>query len=240
MNNCIYKDVEHFLSETKAQSKFLKNLSLNAYRNAIASRYGFKSAKTFLDALSMQTVYVVAYESLGSSGGYNWYKSKEDALKIYNEAKIENLKYSMQTSFIEFKMDKNLCVDNELGNIYSNFDFIDNGSLLYPYPKDLWMEIVKKYNKTNISDFMDGESLNSFLNYISDYKDFKDLKVSESLLNNDGDSIIKKFRELNIVKLSNNLNNSYLNLKNIDSRVLENHTNQFNSHLMVKKYQENK
>lgn len=155
--NCIYKDEEHFLSETKTQAKFFDNLSLNAYRKAIANRYGYKGIDLFKKSLSKIKIYVVSYESLGSSGGHDWFydknfHGKNDAVACYEQERLDNLKHGIQTSFYEFEIDKDSDVDDYL--IDHDSELFDASETMFPYPKDIWSSIVEKHNNNEESEML--------------------------------------------------------------------------------------
>jgi hypothetical protein len=150
--NCIYKNEEHFLSETKIQAKFFDNLSLNAYRKAIANRYGYKGVDLFKKSLSKIKIYVVGYENLGSSGGNDWFYDKNDAVAWYEQERLENLKHGIQTSFYEFEIDKNSDVDDYLINHDS--ELFDASEKMFPYPKEIWSKVAEKHNNNEESEML--------------------------------------------------------------------------------------
>jgi hypothetical protein len=146
----IYTDATHFRNETQTQIKFLGNLPLNKYRKGIAERHGFKSIKSFEDDLDLITIWVVAYETLGSSGGFNWfYKEKDAVLSFSNEIK-RAIVHQTQIALFPFKINKNtpfddICETIEDGDYSGQMDKSDIG---YPFPKSIWKDVIKEYNAT--------------------------------------------------------------------------------------------
>jgi hypothetical protein len=179
--NTIYKNVEHFLVETKTQSKFFDNLSLNAYRKAIANRYGYKGVDLFKKSLSKINIYVVGYENFGSSGGNDWFYDKNDAVACYDQDKLENLKHGVQTSFYEFEIDKDADVQEYLEN--NEAELFDNSDIMFPYPKSVWSMVVDEHNEsrhTNIT--LSPEQIGNLIVFVGK---LEELQSARSIHNNE-------------------------------------------------------
>jgi hypothetical protein len=56
MNTIPFVSVQHFRDETKKQTEFFNNLSLNQYRKAIANRYGYKSILKFEEQIKIKEI----------------------------------------------------------------------------------------------------------------------------------------------------------------------------------------
>lgn len=220
MKNCIYTSSQHADTETQAQAKFFDKLTLNAYRKAIANRYGFKSYKLFKDALDEQnnvTVYVVAYEQIGSSGGYDWFYDKEDALSDFENEKEMTLTHNQQLFFFEVTLPKDEDVNDYLEGIYTELS--DKAEMMFPYPKDVWQEIIGKYNATGeietisqLSALKLNEMRKAMLKMFSDKRIADNTNDPEAIKNKD--TSIEEFVDI------------YTNLGYIDNRIIDNITNQ--------------
>lgn len=70
MNTIPFESVQHFRNETKKQTAFFNNLSLNQYRKAIANRYGYKSILKLEEQIKikeMRSVFIsMSYHLLNS------------------------------------------------------------------------------------------------------------------------------------------------------------------------------
>lgn len=220
MKDCIYTSGKHADTETQAQAKFFDKLTLNAYRKAIANRYGFKSYKLFKEALDEKntvTVYVVAYEQIGSSGGYDWFYDKEYALEDFENEKEMTLKSGQQLFFFEVTLPKSEDVDDYLEGIYTELS--DKADMMFPYPKDVWQEIIVHYNTTGIISTMPNLSAlklqkmrTAMLKMVANKRIAENTNDPEAIENKD-DSI-EEFIE------------SYMALVNLDNRIVENVTSQ--------------
>jgi hypothetical protein len=158
-SNALYASVEHFRKETKIQAKFFKKLSLNEYRKAIAERYGFKGIKLFEESLGKIIVTVVAYETLDSSGGFDWYELQEDALANYEHGKIDDLEYNTQNAIFDVLVSSHEAAEDEIEKMdYAGL--MDNAKIMFPYPPEIWKEIVTSHNKEEVSKhFLSPEQL---------------------------------------------------------------------------------
>ncbi len=220
MKNCIYTSSQHADTETQAQAKFFDKLTLNAYRKAIANRYGYKSYKLFKDALDKAnnlTVYVVSFEILGSSGGWDWFYDKEDALSHFEQQKDEALEIGMQLSYYEVTLSKEDDIDEYLEGY--DGEHYDDSELMFPYPKDVWKEIVDIYNESHEIETMSEFSAlkiqkmrNTMLRMVSDKRIADHTNDPEAIENKEAS--IEEFIE------------SYMALVNIDKRIIENVTSQ--------------
>jgi hypothetical protein len=148
--NSIYTDAKHFQNETQTQIKFLGNLPLNKYRKAIAERHGFKSIKSFEADLDLITLWVVAYETLGSSGGFDWLYEENDAIETFSENMEFAIEYGTQVALFPFKISKNTKHEDidELIEMSDYTDYMDKSEISYPYPKNIWKHIINEYNNT--------------------------------------------------------------------------------------------
>lgn len=170
-NNTIYKNVEHFRTETQAQSKFFKKLSLNEYRKAIAQRYGFKGIKLFENVLSDIKVSVIAYDNLNGENDYDWYKEPAYARSHYELDKEEALKEGKQISFYEIHTSSYDLVEEELENT-DHPALMSQSNDQFPYPKEIWFKIKNQNN--NYQDLILIPEQLAFLLILLDFK--KDLK----------------------------------------------------------------
>ena len=148
--NSIYNDAAHFRNETQTQIKFLGNLPLNKYRKGIAERYGFKSIKPFEEELDKITIWVVACETHGSSGAYDWVYKKDDAKEHFSEEIKHAIKHNTQVALFPFKIHKDTNRDDicELLEVNAYAGLIDESDTSYPYPKSVWKKIIEQYNFT--------------------------------------------------------------------------------------------
>lgn len=149
--NSIYTNSEHFRNETQTQIKFLGNFPLNKYRKGIAERHGFKSIKSFEDDLDLVTIWIVAYETLGKSGGFDWFYKKEDATECFSKETKYAIIHRTQIALFPFKIKKDIEHDDvcEALEINDYTGQMDKSDISYPFPKSVWKDAIEKYNFTN-------------------------------------------------------------------------------------------
>ena len=220
MKDCIYTSGQHADTETQAQVKFFDKLTLNAYRKAIANRYGFKSYKLFKEALDKEnnlTVYVVSFEILGSSGGWYWFYDKEDALSHFEQQKDEALEIGMQLSYYEVTLSKEDDIDEYLEGY--DGEHYDDSELMFPYPKDVWKEIIDIYNESHEIETM---SEFSALKLQKMRKNMQRMLTDKRILDNTKDPESRESLDASVDEFID----SYITLVNIDNRIVDNITQQ--------------
>jgi hypothetical protein len=173
INNTIYKNIEHFRTETQMQSKFFKNLSLNEYRKAIAERYGYKGIKLFEQALTTIKVTVIAHKNNNGEVNHTWYKEPAHARCQYELDKEESLLLGKQISIYTFETSSYDNTNKELNNVNHSL-LINQSNELFPYPKDIWSNIVNYKDSCEDHDFILIPEQITFLRILLDFR--KDLK----------------------------------------------------------------
>lgn len=159
--NSLFLNKEQFLNETASISKHLSNTKLTILRLAIAKRHGFKSVKMFCDHLdgllpnksndknvSGLKVFVVAFETLSSSGGFYWFYKESDALEYFEKEKKNAMSLVLndgllsQASFFEYVTNEteNEKITAELDLVFS--DLMLTSENCYPYSLDAWKIMV--------------------------------------------------------------------------------------------------
>lgn len=224
----IYTDATHFRNETQTQVKFLGNLPLNKYRKAIAERHGFKSIKSFEDDLDLITLWVVAYETLGSSGGFDWFYKKEDAVESFSQEIKRAIDHRTQIALFPFKIHKNTKYDDICELIDDDYSGqIDKSDIGYPFPKAIWNDIIKEYNATgDVPEILSDNQYKILSDLeLSSTVYFQHVKLNENNENVDDATVEafvdyeSKFRSAHKLSLQNKIHNSVVdNVINVLSK----------------------